>query len=75
MPAAVLYGRVAVGRGQHGARKGKGGGTMTARRSAGPDGLTFTERARRQQIIECTIDLISTRGYPSTSLSAIAEEA
>lgn len=48
---------------------------MTARRSAGPDGLTFTERARRQQIIECTIDLISTRGYPSTSLSAIAEEA
>ncbi|MEU0512785.1 MULTISPECIES: TetR/AcrR family transcriptional regulator [unclassified Amycolatopsis] len=36
---------------------------------------TFTERARREQIIECTIDLISTKGYRGTSLSAIAEAA
>ncbi|PBC86707.1 MULTISPECIES: TetR/AcrR family transcriptional regulator [unclassified Streptomyces] len=48
---------------------------MTARREAGPDALTFTERGRRQQLIEATIDLISTRGYPATSLSAIAERA
>ncbi|GHG45794.1 TetR/AcrR family transcriptional regulator [Streptomyces griseocarneus] len=48
---------------------------MASRRSADPGGLTFTERARRQQIVECTIDLISSRGYPGTSLSAIAEEA
>ncbi|MGA4838014.1 TetR/AcrR family transcriptional regulator [Streptomyces sp. G45] len=39
------------------------------------DTLTFTERARRKQLIECTIDLISTRGYPATSLAAIAEHA
>ncbi|MGW9172138.1 TetR/AcrR family transcriptional regulator [Streptomyces decoyicus] len=48
---------------------------MTPRRGAGPDALTFTERARRQQLIDATIDLISTRGYPATSLSAIAERA
>ncbi|MFG2526725.1 TetR/AcrR family transcriptional regulator [Streptomyces sp. NPDC048516] len=48
---------------------------MTPRREAGPDALTFTERGRRQQLIEATIDLISTRGYPATSLSAIAERA
>ncbi|TBO60096.1 TetR family transcriptional regulator [Streptomyces kasugaensis] len=48
---------------------------MTPRRSADPDALTFTERARREQLIECTIDLISTRGYPAASLSAIAERA
>ncbi|KUL49649.1 TetR family transcriptional regulator [Streptomyces sp. NRRL F-4489] len=48
---------------------------MSPRRSADPEAATFTERARRQQLIECTIDLISTRGYPATSLSAIAERA
>ncbi|KJK58353.1 TetR/AcrR family transcriptional regulator [Saccharothrix sp. ST-888] len=48
---------------------------MTPRRSADPGARTFVEEARRRQIIECTIDLISTRGYPATSLSAIAEEA
>ncbi|MDT0450147.1 TetR/AcrR family transcriptional regulator [Streptomyces hesseae] len=48
---------------------------MAPRRSADPEALTFTERARRQQIVECTIDLISTKGYPATSLSAIAEAA
>ncbi|ARF58976.1 TetR/AcrR family transcriptional regulator [Streptomyces gilvosporeus] len=48
---------------------------MTPRRGDGPDAPTFTEQARRRQLIECTIDLISTRGYPATSLSAIAERA
>ncbi|MEU7640443.1 MULTISPECIES: TetR/AcrR family transcriptional regulator [unclassified Streptomyces] len=48
---------------------------MSPRRSADPEAATFTERARRQQLIDCTIDLISTRGYPATSLSAIAERA
>lgn len=48
---------------------------MASRRSAGPGTLTFTERARRQQIVECAIDLIADRGYPSTSLAAIAEAA
>ncbi|MFJ6787815.1 TetR/AcrR family transcriptional regulator [Streptomyces angustmyceticus] len=48
---------------------------MTPRRGADPDAPTFTERARRQQLIDATVDLISTRGYPATSLSAIAERA
>ncbi|MCK7626371.1 TetR/AcrR family transcriptional regulator [Streptomyces sp. RS10V-4] len=48
---------------------------MSPRRSTDPEAATFTERARRRQLIECTIDLISTRGYPATSLSAIAERA
>lgn len=48
---------------------------MTPRREAAPDALTFTERGRRRQLIEATIDLISTRGYPATTLSAIAERA
>ncbi|MFF7726884.1 TetR/AcrR family transcriptional regulator [Streptomyces sp. NPDC008001] len=48
---------------------------MSPRRSASSGAPTFTEQARRQQIIESTIDLISTRGYPAASLSAIAEEA
>ncbi|WKX73669.1 TetR/AcrR family transcriptional regulator [Streptomyces sp. XD-27] len=46
---------------------------MTSRRGHGSP--TFTEQARRRQIIECTIDLISTKGHPATSLSAIAEQA
>ncbi|WP_431041046.1 TetR/AcrR family transcriptional regulator [Streptomyces sp. P1-3] len=46
---------------------------MTSRRGHGSP--TFTEQARRRQIIECTIDLISTKGYPATSLSAIAGQA
>ncbi|MFJ8311379.1 MULTISPECIES: TetR/AcrR family transcriptional regulator [unclassified Streptomyces] len=48
---------------------------MAARRSADPDRLTFTEQARRRQLIEATIDSIATRGYPATSLAAIAEQA
>ncbi|UNO43204.1 TetR/AcrR family transcriptional regulator [Streptomyces sp. MST-110588] len=48
---------------------------MTRRRGTDTGAPTFTEQARRRQLVECTIDLISTRGYPATSLSAIAEEA
>ncbi|MGY4989306.1 TetR/AcrR family transcriptional regulator [Streptomyces nigrescens] len=48
---------------------------MTPRRGDGPDEPTFTERARREQLIDATVDVISTRGYPATSLSAIAERA
>jgi TetR/AcrR family transcriptional regulator len=48
---------------------------MSARRSADPDRPTFTEQARRRQLIEATIDSIATRGYPATSLAAIAEQA
>ncbi|MEV6563784.1 TetR/AcrR family transcriptional regulator [Streptomyces kronopolitis] len=48
---------------------------MTPRRGEGSHGPTFTERARRQQLIDATIDLISTRGHPATSLAAIAERA
>lgn len=48
---------------------------MGSRRAGGAAEPTFTERARREQLIECTIDLISTRGYPATSLAAIAERA
>ncbi|MEV0319945.1 TetR/AcrR family transcriptional regulator [Streptomyces sp. NPDC050658] len=46
---------------------------MAARRAQGAP--TFTEQARRSQLVECTIDLISTKGYPATSLAAIAERA
>ncbi|MYT27435.1 MULTISPECIES: TetR/AcrR family transcriptional regulator [unclassified Streptomyces] len=48
---------------------------MSPRPGTDAEAATFTERARRQQLIDCTIDLISTRGYSSTSLSAIAERA
>ncbi|WP_406504694.1 TetR/AcrR family transcriptional regulator [Streptomyces sp. NBC_00212] len=48
---------------------------MSARRSADPDRPTFTEQARRRQLVEATIDSIATRGYPATSLAAIAEQA
>ncbi|WP_069885866.1 TetR/AcrR family transcriptional regulator [Streptomyces luteocolor] len=47
--------------------------TRSSRRGAGTP--TFTEQARRSQLIECTIDMISTKGYPATSLAAIAEQA
>lgn len=36
---------------------------------------TFTERARRRQIIDSTIELVSQRGYAGTSLAAIARHA
>ncbi|MGI9004183.1 MAG: TetR/AcrR family transcriptional regulator [Pseudonocardia sp.] len=37
--------------------------------------LTFTEQARRRQIVEGTVALMAERGYAATSLSAIAERA
>jgi TetR/AcrR family transcriptional regulator, fatty acid metabolism regulator protein len=36
---------------------------------------TFTERARRGQIVECAIELIAERGYGDTSIAKIAERA
>jgi AcrR family transcriptional regulator len=49
---------------------------MASRRGDRGDGTpTFIEQARRGQLIECTIDLISSKGYPATSLAAIAERA
>jgi len=47
--------------------------------STGPDlagkPLTITERARRAQFVQVTIDLIAEHGYPGTSLARIAEAA
>ncbi|HET6501743.1 MAG TPA: TetR/AcrR family transcriptional regulator [Amycolatopsis sp.] len=40
-----------------------------------PDGRTFTERARRAQIVACAIELVAETGYPRTSISKIAERA
>lgn len=37
--------------------------------------LTFTERARRAQLIEVTIDLVAANGYAGTSLAGIAQGA
>lgn len=37
--------------------------------------LTFTEEARRRQIIDCTIGLIAEKGHAGASLSAIAASA
>ncbi|MFM9371476.1 TetR/AcrR family transcriptional regulator [Streptomyces sp. Da 82-17] len=52
---------------------------MSPRRAtgAGPGSgePTFTERARREQLVACTIELIASRGYPAASLAAIAERA
>ncbi|GAB3562128.1 TetR/AcrR family transcriptional regulator [Amycolatopsis endophytica] len=46
---------------------------MAARRTGGKP--TFTEQARRRQLIEATIEVISARGYGGASLAAIAEHA
>lgn len=41
-----------------------------------PDGEpTLTERARRAQLIEATVDLVADRGFAEASLSGIAERA
>ncbi|MFC5237119.1 TetR/AcrR family transcriptional regulator [Pseudonocardia zijingensis] len=40
-----------------------------------PRPRTFTEEARRQQIIDCTIELVAERGAAAASLSAIAARA
>ena len=37
------------------------------------NGLTFTERARREQVITAAVDLIATRGYGQASVAKIAE--
>jgi TetR/AcrR family transcriptional regulator, fatty acid metabolism regulator protein len=37
------------------------------------EGRTFTERARRVQIVECAIELVAETGYVQTSVSRIAE--
>lgn len=37
--------------------------------------LTFTEEARRRQIVDCTVELMAERGYAGTSLSGIAARA
>lgn len=48
--------------------------TESARvRTAKPQ--TFTEQARRAQLIGVTIDLVARHGYPGTSLARIAEAA
>ncbi|MEU7576210.1 TetR/AcrR family transcriptional regulator [Streptomyces sp. NPDC041068] len=49
------------------------GTPRASRRGSGTP--TFTEQARRSQLVECTIDMIATKGYPATSLAAIAEQA
>ncbi|TCC04021.1 TetR/AcrR family transcriptional regulator [Kribbella soli] len=37
--------------------------------------LTFTEEARRAQLVDVTIELVAERGYAATSLGRIAESA
>lgn len=37
--------------------------------------LTLTERARREQLVQVTIELVADRGYAGTSLAAIARGA
>jgi TetR/AcrR family transcriptional regulator, fatty acid metabolism regulator protein len=41
----------------------------------GGDGPTFTERARRAQIVDCAIGLVAEIGYAQASISKIAERA
>lgn len=52
---------------------------MTRRQDRATDGprgeLTLTERARRAQLIQVTIELVADRGYAATSLAGIAESA
>ena len=44
-------------------------------RSKGGADLTFTERARRAQILACAIDALAELGYAGTSLAEIAHRA
>lgn len=46
-----------------------------ANRHADARPLTFTEEARRRQIIDCTMELVAERGHAGTSLSRIAARA
>ena len=43
--------------------------------TSGQHRSTFTEAARRAQIIECTIETLAVLGYAQTSLAHIAERA
>ncbi|QSB13581.1 TetR/AcrR family transcriptional regulator [Natronosporangium hydrolyticum] len=47
----------------------------TGRTSRGGGEPTLTERARRAQLIEVTIELVADKGYAGASLSGIAERA
>lgn len=38
-------------------------------------GRTFTERARREQIVRCAIELVAERGYGQASVASIADRA
>src|ERR1051326_6821589 len=52
--------------------------TLTMRIKDKPDGQnnpTFTEAARRTQIIECAIETLATLGYAQASLAQIAKRA
>lgn len=40
-----------------------------------PDGLSFIERARREQIISCTIESLAADGFARTSIASVAARA
>ncbi|MDA3649143.1 TetR/AcrR family transcriptional regulator [Saccharopolyspora indica] len=46
-----------------------------SRRERAESELTLTERARRRQLIEATVELVADGGYAGTSLARIAERA
>ena len=48
---------------------------LTVRSKDGSGGRTFTEQARRVQLVGCAIELIAEVGYGLASLSKIAERA
>jgi AcrR family transcriptional regulator len=48
---------------------------MPSRSTSGRRPPTFTEQARRAQLIDATIDLVARHGYAGTSLARIAEAA
>ncbi|MFC9236298.1 TetR/AcrR family transcriptional regulator [Streptomyces decoyicus] len=48
---------------------------MSAKRVSEQGGRTFTEEARRAQIVRAAIDTVAEHGYPNTSFSKIAQRA
>ncbi|MFE3641455.1 TetR family transcriptional regulator [Streptomyces sp. NPDC059169] len=48
---------------------------MNAKRVSEQGGRTFTEEARRAQIVRAAIDTVAEHGYPNTSFSKIAQRA
>ncbi|MEU5021690.1 TetR family transcriptional regulator [Streptomyces angustmyceticus] len=48
---------------------------MSAKRAGEQGGRTFTEEARRAQIVRAAIDTVAEHGYPHTSFSKIAQQA